>query len=101
MKYQTIFLALVTIFSLTSAQEYLFNLVLLSQDRGAACLDGSPPGIYVHEGQGENKNNYMIYFEGGGFCGEPTLADTLQSCYSRSFTDLGSSKKYPSTMSGK
>lgn len=79
---------------LVFGQEDLYKLVLLSQERGAACLDGSAPGIYVHEGQGENKNNFLIYFEGGGFCGETTLADTLESCYKRSFTHLGTSKDY-------
>ena len=41
-----------TLLALTFTQDDLFNLVLLSQDRGAACLDGSPPAIYVHEGKG-------------------------------------------------
>ena len=59
---QIIFYFLVS-FTLTSN---LYNLVLHPYDRGAACLDGSPSGIYVHEG--EKKKNLMIYFEGGGFC---------------------------------
>ncbi len=54
-----IFLALLT---LILSQDDLFNLVILSQDRGAACLDGSPPAIYIREGQGENKNNYLLFF---------------------------------------
>lgn len=29
-----------------------YNLVLLSQERGAACLDGSPVGLYINEGVG-------------------------------------------------
>lgn len=52
-------------------------MYLLTQDGGAACLDGSPPGFYLHEGFGENKNNYLIFFAGGGFCGDSTLAGTL------------------------
>ena len=28
----------------------LYKLILLSQDRGAACLDGSPVGLYYHQG---------------------------------------------------
>jgi hypothetical protein len=35
---------------LTVTQTDLYKLVLVSQERGAACLDGSPPGYYVHEG---------------------------------------------------
>jgi len=33
--------------------------------------------LYIHEGKGENKDNFVVYFEGGGFCGEPDLAGTL------------------------
>ena len=51
---------------LISADSY--HLVLHSQERGAACLDGSPAGLYVHEGSGENKNKFMVYFDSGGFC---------------------------------
>jgi hypothetical protein len=76
-----------------------YNFILQSQDRGAACLDGSPPGLYIHEGNGINKTKYMIYFEGGGLCGGSTLNDTLESCYGRSWTFLGTSKYYPKTRS--
>ena len=55
----------------------LYNLVLHSMERGAACLDGSPAGMYIHEGSGANKNKFMIYFDSGGFCGGLTLSDTL------------------------
>lgn len=47
---------------LVRGQDDLYRLVMLSQDRGAACLDGSAPAVYVHEGQGQNGNNYLIYF---------------------------------------
>ncbi len=33
---------------------------------GSLCLDGTPYGIYYKEG--EEKENYVIYFEGGGAC---------------------------------
>ena len=74
----------------TEGQPY--KLYLLDQSGGAACLDGTPPGYYLHEGFGDNKNNYVIFFAGGGFCGQPTLSATLESCYKRSFTGLGSTK---------
>jgi hypothetical protein len=45
-----------------------YKLVLLPQDRGAACLDGSPSGFYINEGTGANKTKYMIFFNSGGFC---------------------------------
>lgn len=54
--------------------ESLYTLVLHSQDRGAACLDGSPTGLYYHLGSGANRNKYMIYFNSGGFCEGFTVA---------------------------
>lgn len=49
--------------------EGLYQLHLIPQTGGAACLDGSPPGYYIHEGLGDNKHNYILVFGGGGFCG--------------------------------
>lgn len=71
---------LITIFVFNyfcKSQSDLYNLVLHPQDQGAACLDGSPPGLYIHEGTGANKNKFMMYFDSGGFCGAGSLAETL------------------------
>lgn len=62
---------------LALSQSDLYNLVLHSKDRGAACLDGSPPGLYIHEGTGANKNKFMLYFDSGGFCGGGSLSETI------------------------
>jgi hypothetical protein len=70
---KNILLALLTLY-LVSSQTDLYNLVLHSKERGAACLDGSPPGLYIHEGTGANKNKFMMYFDSGGFCGAGSLA---------------------------
>lgn len=51
-----------------------YTLALVSQERGAACLDGSSAGLYYHLGSGTNKNKYLIYFNGGGFCEGKTVA---------------------------
>jgi hypothetical protein len=37
----------------------------------------------------------MIYFDSGGFCGDVSLATTLESCYKRSSSSLGTTKNYP------
>lgn len=71
----TIFLILCSLVQMQS--EGLYTLVLHSQERGAACLDGSPAGLYYHKGSGANKNKFMIYFDSGGFCEGFTVADTL------------------------
>jgi len=41
----------------------------------------------------------MLFFYGGGWCGAPTLSGTIESCYQRSSTPLGSSKSYQKTLS--
>ncbi len=67
------FIVVLTIIQIALAQSDLYNLVLHSKERGAACLDGSPPGLYIHEGTGANKNKFMLYFDSGGFCAGATL----------------------------
>lgn len=74
-----------------------FNLFLTPQTQGGACLDGSAPAYYMDPGFGRNEKNFVIYFQGGGFCGSSTLDSTLQACYQRSSTDLGSSNPLPKT----
>jgi hypothetical protein len=75
-------------------QDSIYNQNILT-DPDAKCLDGSPGSYYVSEGSGVNKTKFVVYFEGGGWCGAGDLATTLESCYQRSRTDLGSSKAYP------
>lgn len=67
-------------------------------DQEAQCLDGSPPVLYVHEG-GEPKK-FLLFFLGGGTCADRTgTSATLESCYQRSMTELGSSLKWPEEIS--
>jgi hypothetical protein len=78
MKYLPVLLTVIVVSTHQSqSQQNLYKLVLHSQDAGAACLDGSPPGLYLHEGTGANKNKFMVFFDGGGFCGAPSLSETL------------------------
>lgn len=44
-------------------------------DPDAKCLDGSSPFLYIHEGT--QKDKFLLYLIGGGFCGESTLSATL------------------------
>ncbi len=41
-------LSFLVLYCVAPQQSELFNLVLHSQERGGACLDGSPPGLYIH-----------------------------------------------------
>lgn len=63
----------------------------------ARCLDGTPPALYFKKGK--SKDKFIIYFEGGAWCGGATLMETIKDCYARSLTDLGSSRNYPERMS--
>lgn len=49
--------------------------------------------MYLREGSGENRSNFIVFFEGGGWCESP------EDCLSRSKTALGSSVNYSSSAS--
>ncbi|KRH07734.1 hypothetical protein GLYMA_16G107300v4 [Glycine max] len=61
--------------------------------KGAVCLDGSPPAYHFHKGSGAGINNWIVHFEGGGWCNNVT------TCLSRRDTRLGSSKKMDTSLS--
>jgi len=67
------------------------SIITESTKDGAACLDGSPPAYYFHQGSGSGANKWFLHHQGGGCCG------SLQDCYARSLTGLGSSKSYGKT----
>ena len=75
------------------------NLYLVKvTDPEALCLDGSPAAYYISK-QGDPKK-ILLEFEGGGWCwGVNSISETIESCYQRSKTDLGSSSNYPPTIS--
>lgn len=66
MKHQI--LVVLLLFSLTLAEEQSYRKVIHNTDPEAKCLDGSPAGLYVHEGG--DKSSILMYFVGGGACGE-------------------------------
>ena len=57
------------------------------------CLDGSPPGYYLRPGSGKGSDKWILHLLGGGWC------NSTSECYNRSYTDLGSSKRWPLTHS--
>lgn len=59
-------------------------------DPAALCLDGSP-GIYYID-KGNDPKTVVIYFEGGGWCGDKDLSSTLENCYQRSKSYYGTTK---------
>ena len=65
---------LVIIVCLGSCQDAVFQKVLL-KDPGALCLDGTPGAYYIH--RGADPSRIILFFEGGGWCGEADLASTI------------------------
>ncbi|XP_024381508.1 pectin acetylesterase 7 isoform X2 [Physcomitrium patens] len=53
---------------------------------GAVCLDGSPPGYHLHEGNGGNARNWVLFLEEGAWC------ESEAACKVRARAHLGSSK---------
>ena len=72
----------------TSARGGL-ELVLVHTEaklRGAACLDGSPPGYFIRSASaGSNSSKWVVHMQGGGWCWDvPERADHGRSCANRS-----------------
>jgi hypothetical protein len=53
--------------------------------KGAVCLDGSPPAYHLQRGIGSGANSWLVYLEGGGWCGN------IQNCSVIARSALGSS----------
>lgn len=73
-----------------SPNEVLFvrrTVVQGAVEKGAVCLDGSPPAYHLDRGKGSGVNNWLIHLEGGGWC------STGKTCLVRSGTSLGSSHR--------
>ena len=62
------------------------HVLVNASERGAVCLDGSPPGYYLRSGKGSDTTKWIIFFQGGAWCHD------VDTCYQRSQTSLGSSK---------
>nr|GLL36844.1 pectin acetylesterase 8-like isoform X3 [Ipomoea trifida] len=62
------------------------SITRLINDKGAVCLDGTPPAYYLDQGDGDGINNWVIYLQGGGWC------STVEECVDRSQRYFGSSK---------
>ncbi|KAJ4838421.1 Pectin acetylesterase 9, variant 3 [Turnera subulata] len=53
---------------------------------GAFCLDGSLPAYHLHRGFGAGSRNWLLQFEGGGWCND------IESCRERAQTRRGSTR---------
>ncbi|XP_020210009.1 pectin acetylesterase 9 [Cajanus cajan] len=69
-----------------SQQRHLIKMTLVRNARAtnALCLDGSLPAYHLDRGFGDGKDNWLLQFEGGGWCND------LKSCLERAKTRRGS-----------
>ncbi|XP_076948926.1 pectin acetylesterase 8-like [Bidens hawaiensis] len=84
---------LVGLLSLLATEAYDVGLTFLNSAvaKGAVCLDGSAPAYHFDKGFGAGVNNWLVFFEGGGWCNNAT------TCLERKDTRLGSSKRMLTT----
>jgi len=59
---------------------------------GAFCLDGSLPAYHLDRGFGAGSNNWILQFEGGGWCND------IASCVERAKTRRGSTRYMSKTV---
>ncbi|CAL4946203.1 unnamed protein product [Urochloa decumbens] len=66
------------------------TLVAGAQEKGAVCLDGTPPAYYLQKGFGSGSQSWIVFLEGGGWCS--SKSNTADTCSQRKMTATGSSK---------
>lgn len=62
------------------------TLVRNASALGAYCLDGSSPAYHLDRGFGAGRSNWLLQFEGGGWCND------IESCLERAGTRRGSTR---------
>ncbi|KAK1313142.1 hypothetical protein QJS10_CPA06g00310 [Acorus calamus] len=62
------------------------TLITGAASTGAVCLDGSPPAYNLHKGSGSGAKNWLLDFEGGGWCND------VSTCRERANSYRGSTK---------
>eukprot|EP01065_Artemidia_motanka_P015223 TRINITY_DN19098_c0_g1_i1.p1 TRINITY_DN19098_c0_g1~~TRINITY_DN19098_c0_g1_i1.p1 ORF type:complete len:433 (+),score=116.73 TRINITY_DN19098_c0_g1_i1:70-1299(+) len=65
-------------------------------ETGAACLDGSPPGMYMRTNA--SSTSWVLFLEGGGWCFGRNRDETLEGCAARAKGGGGSSKGFPASL---
>ncbi|KAJ6386450.1 hypothetical protein OIU78_016375 [Salix suchowensis] len=80
-------LLILTSWRVLSESRLLVDMTLVSDASiiGGFCLDGSLPAYHLHRGFGSGASNWLLQFEGGGWCND------IQSCLDRAKTKRGSS----------
>src|SRR5690242_18763141 len=69
----------------------IYDVMESDDSKGAKCLDGSNYQFYLQKGFGDGEKNFILFFDGGGWCSSKVYNSTLESCVKRTKTYLGSS----------
>ncbi|KAK1289973.1 hypothetical protein QJS10_CPB18g01574 [Acorus calamus] len=74
--------------SSSNSRRHLVPMTLITgaASTGAVCLDGSPPAYNLHKGSGSGAKNWLLDFEGGGWCND------VSTCRERANSYRGSTK---------
>uniref|UniRef100_A0A7N0UPU7 Pectin acetylesterase n=1 Tax=Kalanchoe fedtschenkoi TaxID=63787 RepID=A0A7N0UPU7_KALFE len=74
--------------AVTKEERLLVNMTLVrnSSVHGAYCLDGSFPAYHLNRGFGAGARNWLLQFEGGGWCND------VKSCMDRANSRRGSTR---------
>ncbi|KAI4383109.1 hypothetical protein MLD38_008987 [Melastoma candidum] len=82
----TLLVAGLSILQVFSDERLLVNMTIVQNASaiGAYCLDGSLPAYHLHRGFGAGADNWLLQFEGGGWCND------IGSCLERAKTRRGS-----------
>ncbi|KAL5727493.1 [Wnt protein] O-palmitoleoyl-L-serine hydrolase [Ranunculus cassubicifolius] len=88
-KFMKVVLRIVVVMSFCSNGEGVGDLVKMTlvpnaRAQGAVCLDGSLPAYHFDRGFGIGARNWLLQFEGGGWCND------VNSCLERATTRRGS-----------
>ncbi|PQM40872.1 pectin acetylesterase 9 [Prunus yedoensis var. nudiflora] len=72
----------------SAERRLLVNMTLVrnAPALGAFCLDGSLPAYHLHRGFGAGARNWLLQFEGGGWCND------IESCLERAKSRRGSTR---------
>ncbi|KAF5183323.1 Pectin acetylesterase [Thalictrum thalictroides] len=75
-----------TVYSEEEQSHHLVKMTLVpnAKAQGAVCLDGSLPAYHLDRGFGAGARNWLLQFEGGGWCND------VKSCLERATTRRGS-----------
>ena len=75
--------------------EFNIEIIELPEKYNARCLDGSPYKFTIVKGYDEGINKFLIYFEGGGYCGSEIRPTTIiESCRKRALGNKGKSTSF-------